>query len=254
MIELLICAVLLLPLLPFSLAVNAALQALPNWLRALLLVALPVAGAVVLGGVPVPTGAMARVIQVVAALTALFYAWRLLSVRELFVWARLQATSAWALIWLAWLFGMSGERLIAVALALSLPAAVLTLLACALQRRLGGAYLGLRGRLGAIYPRLTGALVVALVAALAAPPFPGFFALLAVLHQVSALCVFTVLAVWILWSWAASMLWQHSLFGEPWPQPVGTADLSTTMAAVWVLLALAAISLGLIGGWVWSMH
>ncbi|MDE1980677.1 MAG: hypothetical protein KGI86_15305, partial [Betaproteobacteria bacterium] len=81
MIELLICAVLLLPLLPFSLAVNAALQALPNWLRALLLVALPVAGAVVLGGVPVPTGAMARVIQVVAALTALFYAWRLLSVR-----------------------------------------------------------------------------------------------------------------------------------------------------------------------------
>ena len=78
-----------------------------------------------------PPGPQATALQVLAAFTALLYAWRLLAVREVFVWARLQATSAWALIWLAWLFGMSGERLIAVALALSLPAAVLTLLACA---------------------------------------------------------------------------------------------------------------------------
>ena len=142
-----------------------------------------------------PVGPLARVIQVLAAVTALLYAWRLLAVRELFVWARLQASSSWPLIWLAWLFGMPGDRLIAVALALSLPAAVLTLLACAFRRRLGGAYLGLRGRLGPTYPRLTGALVVVLMAALAAPPFPGFFALLAVLIQMPAVCVLTVLAV-----------------------------------------------------------
>ena len=254
MIELLVCAVVLLPLLPFSLGVNAVLQALPAWLRALLLVALPVAGAYVLGGVAVPAGPLAQVIQVLAAVTALLYAWRLLAVRELFVWARLQASSSWPLVWLAWLYGMPDDRLIAVALGLSLPAAVLTLLACALRRRLGGAYLGLRGRLGPTYPRLTGAVVVTLLAALAAPPFPGFFALLAVLFEMPAVCVFTVLGVWILWSWAAALLWQHGLFGNPWPRPVGTSDVSVSAGAIWVLLALIAVSLGLMGSWAWWMR
>jgi hypothetical protein len=253
MIELLI-ALLLLPLFPLSLLVNAALQVLPVWLRIPMLLALPVIGAVALGMTPAPGGPLALGLSVLAGFTALLYAWRLLAVREVFIWARLQATSAWPLVWMAWLHGMSPDKLVAVALAVTVPAAVLMLMACALHRRLGAAYVGLVGRMGPAYPRLTGAWVVALLAALAAPPFPGFFALLAVMHQISAGLVVVVLAVWLLWSWAAAVLWQHGLFGPEFPRATGTADLSLTGSTAWLMLAAAGVVFGLIGGWAWWMH
>ena len=254
MIQLLLVAIVLLPLLPFSFGVNAVLRLAPGWLRALLLLVLPVGGAALLATQPVPQGPLAQVLPAVAVLTALLYAWRLLAVRELFIWARLQATSAWPLVWLGWLFGLQGDQVIAVAVALALPAVVLTLLACALQRRTGGAYLGLRGRLGAAYPRLTGAVAVAVIAALAAPPFPGFFALLMVLHAVPVAAAIALLAVWLLWSWAAGLLWQHALYGAPWPLPAGGSDLPRAAGAAWVVLAVVVVGLGLIGSGTWWMH
>lgn len=254
MIELLLAALVLLPLFPASLVINAILQALPDWLRALLLFVLPAVGAGLLSTLPAPpTGEPLLALQVLAVLTALLYAWRLLAVREVFIWARLQATSAWPLVWLAWLHGLAGWKLVAIALALSLPAAALTLVACALRRRLGGAYVGLRGRLGAVYPRLAGAYAVVLVAALAAPPFPGFFAVLAVLHVVPATVVVALLVVWIVWSWAAAELWQKGLFGPGWMRPAGTDDLALAGGTVWVIAALLFIAAGLIGSWAWSM-
>lgn len=253
MIELII-ALLLLPLFPLSLLVNAILQVLPVWLRIPVLLVLPVAGAFALGMAPPPSGPLALGLSVLAAFTALLYAWRLLAVREVFIWARLQATSAWPLVWMAWLHGMSVDKLVAVALAVTVPAAVLMLMACGLRRRLGAAYLGLLGRIGPAYPRLTGAWVVALLAALAAPPFPGFFALLAVLHQISAGLVMVVLAVWLMWSWAAAVLWQHGLFGPEFPRTAGTVDLSVSGSTAWLVLAAAVVVLGLIGGWGWWMH
>jgi NADH:ubiquinone oxidoreductase subunit 4 (subunit M) len=253
MIELAL-ALLALPLFPASLLVNAVLQALPVWLRIPALLALPITGALLLGMVPVPAAPLAPALSALAAFTALLYAWRLLAVRELFIWARLQATSAWPLVWLAWLHGMQSDRLVAVAVALTAPAAVLMVLASALRRRLGAAYLGLQGRIAPAYPRLAGAWVVALLAALAAPPFPGFFALLAVLRQLPALLALAVLVVWLVWSWAAAVLWQHALFGPQQPRAEDTADLSRGAVLIWVLLALAAMAVGLIGGWGWSMH
>lgn len=253
MIELII-ALLLLPLFPLSLLVNAILQALPVWLRIPVLLVLPVVGALALGMAPAPDGPLALGLEVLAAFTALLYAWRLLAVREVFIWARLQATSAWPLVWMAWLHGMSVDKLVAVALAVTVPAAVLMLMACGLRRRLGAAYLGLLGRIGPAYPRLTGAWVVAMLAVLAAPPFPGFFALLAVLHQISAGLVVVVLAVWLIWSWAAAVLWQHGLFGPEFPRAAGTADLSVRGSTAWLVLAAAVVVLGLIGGWGWWMH
>ncbi|OYV41190.1 MAG: hypothetical protein B7Z83_00020 [Thiomonas sp. 20-64-5] len=253
MIEFVI-ALLLLPLFPLSLLINAILQALPVWVRLPLLLALPLAGAFALGMTPPPAGPLTLGLDILAAFTSLLYAWRLLVVREVFIWARLQATSAWPLVWMAWLHGMSPDKLMAVALALTVPAAALMLIACGLRRRMGAAYLGLLGRIGPAYPRLTGAWVVALLAALAAPPFPGFFALLAVLHQISAALVAVVLVVWLLWSWAAAVLWQHGLFGPEHPRAAGTADLSTGVAATWFMLAVAAMVLGLIGGWGWWIH
>jgi hypothetical protein len=250
----LLLALILLPLFPLSLLANAVLQALPVWLRVPALLALPAAGALLLSQATVPPAPLATALQVLAAFTALLYAWRLLAVREVFVWARLQATSAWPLVWLAWLHGLRGEALLLVALAVTISAAVLIIFGCSLSRRLGGAYLGLRGRIGPAYPRLTGALVVTMLAVLAAPPFPGFFAMLAVLQQVPAGPAAVVLAVWLLWSWAAAVLWQHALFGDEWPRAVGTVDLSRSAAAPWLMLAAAAAVLGSIGGWSWWMQ
>jgi hypothetical protein len=252
MIALLLASILL-PLFPLSLLFNAGLQALPIWMRVPALLALPAAGALLLGQTTVPPAPLATALQIVAAFTALLYAWRLLTVQEVFIWARLQATSAWPLVWLAWLHGMSGVALVLVALAVTIPAAVLTILGFSLSRRLGGAYIGLRGRIGPVFPRLTGAWVGALLAALAAPPFPGFFAMLAVLQQIPAGLVAVVLAVWLLWSWAAAVLWQHGLFGDEWPRAAGTVDLSRSGAALWLALAAAAV-LASIGGWAWWMH
>jgi hypothetical protein len=140
-----------------------------------------------------------------------------------------------------------------VAFAVTIPAAVLMILGSSLSHRLGGAYLGLRGRIGPAFPRLTCAWVVALLAALAAPPFPGFFAMLAVLQQIPAGLGAVVLTVWLLWSWAAAMLWQHGLFGNEWQRPAGAVDLSHS-AALGLMLAAAAAVLGSIGGWSWWMH
>lgn len=249
----LLLALILLPLFPLSLLFNAGLQVMPVWVRVPALLALPVAGALLLGQTTVPPAPLATALQVLAAFTALLYAWRLLAVRDVLIWARLQATSAWPLVWLAWLHGMSGVILVLVALAVTIPAAVLMILGCSLSRRLGGAYLGLRGRIGPAFPRLTAVFVVALIAALAAPPFPGFFAMLAVLQQVPASLAAVVLAVWLLWSWAAGVLWQHGLFGDEWPRARGAVDLSRIGVVLWLALAAAAV-LGSIGGWSWWMH
>ena len=93
-----------------------------------------------------------------------------------------------------------------------------------------------------------------MIAALAAPPAPGFFAILAVMHLLPGSLVFAVLATWLMWSWAAALQWQHGLYGPPWPRRAGTEDLSATASAVWLVLAVAAVILGFIGVWVWPMH
>jgi hypothetical protein len=235
---LLLIAALLLPLFPLSLPVNALLQVVrPPVLRAILLVALPCAGVAILTDAAVPAAPMALGLQVLAVFTALLYAWRLLVVHDVFIWARLQATSAWPLVWLAWLHGMSGPALWFVALVLSLPAAMLMLLSCGLARRLGAAYLGLHGRIGPAYPRLAGALTVVLLAALAAPPFPGFFVILDLLRTLGVVAAVGVLLVWLLWSWAAAVMWQNALFGPPWTAKPGTRDLSRPLAVALIGLA-----------------
>lgn len=249
----LLLALIFLPLFPLSLLANAGLQALPVWLRVPALVILPTAGALLLNQATAPPGQFTTALTLAAAFTALLYAWRLLAVQEVFIWARLQATSAWPLVWLAWLHGLHGVALVLVAVVVTIPAAVLMILGCSLSHRLGGAYLGLRGRIGPSFPRLTGAWVVTLLAVLAAPPFPGFFAMLVVLRQIPAGLAAVVLAVWLLWSWAAAVLWQHGLFGDEWPRAVGTVDLSRS-GALWLMLAAAAAVLGSIGGWSWWMH
>ncbi len=241
-------AALLLPgVFPLSMVFGALLGRLPgNAARTLALALLPAAGVLLLSLADPPRHGLAA-LQALMLGSAVLYAWRLLGVRELFVWARLQAASAGALVWLAWLHGAHGARLFALAAALLAPAVLLSLLAGSMQRRVGAAYAGLRGSIGGAYPRLGAALAVCLLAVLALPPFPGFLALLDLLRQLGGRAAAVVLLVWLLWSWAGAMLWQGTQFGPAWP----AAPAPDLARAQLFGLSLAA-GVFVLGGLLWS--
>ena len=243
-----IAAALLLPgMFPLSMA-NGLLLGAPRaaGARALVLALLPAAGALLLARTAPPAHWHGG-LRMLALGSALLYAWRLLAVRELFVLARLQAASAGALVWLGWLHGMVGAPLLALAAALLAPAVLLSLLAGAMQRRVGAAYAGLRGSIAASYPRLGAALAACVLAMLALPPFPGFLALLALLQHLGAGVVVGVLFVWLLWSWAGALLWQGLGFGQPWPA-TRVGDLARVQ-----MLGLALLgAVFMLGGWLGS--
>ncbi len=248
---LILVATLLLPgLFPLSMLGGALFDAAPRAaLRALGLVLLPAAGVLLLARVA-PPPQWAGALQALALGTALLYAWRLLGVRELFVWARLHAVSASALVWLAWLHGASGAALLACAGALLLPAVLLTLLAGAMQRRAGAAYIGLRGNLTAAWPRLGAALAACVLAVLALPPFPGFLALAGLLRHLGPGAAGAVLLTWLSWSWAGAQLWQAGGFGASWA-PVRAPDLGRlALPGLWLAGAVF-VAAGMWGSGAW---
>jgi hypothetical protein len=248
---LMLAAALLLPgLFPLSMLGGALFDAARTpTLRAVGLLVLPALGALLLTRVA-PPPAWRAALQWLALGSALLYAWRLLGVRELFVWARLQAVSASALVWLAWLHGISGGGLLGVAAALVVPAVLLALLAGAMQRRVGAAYLGLRGNLAAAYPRWGAALAWCLLAVLALPPFPGFVALVGLLRESGPGTAAGVLLTWLAWSWAGALLWRSAGFGEPWTAP-RAPDLGRLALAAWMLAGAAFVLAGLLGSATW---
>ncbi len=207
MMKLLIVA-LFLPLFPFSIMLNGLLARLRSPLaRSVLLLLWPQIGVLVLYAIkqPIPDGFVMW-----ALLSSAFYALRLLTVRDLGLWAGFLASSALALTWAD--PGKSAFDTHVLAFWFSLPSALLALLAGLLVRRFGAAYTGLYGSLAGTVPRLSAILVVTLLAAIATPPFPGFFAILGLLHRTSAAPA--VLLIWLLWGWAAIKLMQGFLSGE----------------------------------------
>lgn len=241
------------PLLPLSLPVSALLERVRNPLaRSLLMLIWPQIGVVLVGSLPTAStsNAIAPWLGAWAVLGALFYAWRLLSVRDLAIWARLHVTSAWSLLWLAWLAQLPPIQIAVLAVFLSLPAVVLTQVSAALQRRSGGAYLGLGGRLGSRWPRLAAVLAVALTAALAAPPMPPFFALLHLVLVSTWPLALCAAVVWVLWTWAVARLWQISLFGAGGDVPQPDDDLNR--ATIWLLFAFAAVLAAAALAWSWQ--
>ena len=241
---LLLGAALFLPLFPLSVLLNAVLTHLRHPLaRCLLLLAWPQVGVVILQSVPLP---IPQAFVPWALFTAAFYALRLLTVRDLGLWAGFFASSAFALTWGLAVSGHEGLQLFA--LWFSLPAALLALLAGPLAQRLGAAYAGLSGGLAGPLPRLAGVLAVIVFAAVATPPFPGFFALLGLLHQLSGPAAVTVLAIWLVWGWAAARLLQGFIFGVARPSAVADIARASALAYFGVLGAFTAAGLYLMGG------
>ena len=242
--SLLFAAAPFLALYPFSIALNAA----HAWLRFpvarfLLLLAWPQLGVLMihLSGQPAPPWLVAW-----ALLTAGFYALRLLTLRDLGRFAAALATSASALAWC-----LSDREPVTLALfvfALTLPAALLSLLDAALARRFGAAYSGLCCGLAGALPRLAGFLAVVVLAAVGTPPFPGFFALLDLLNHVRGAALAGVLAIWLLWAWAAARILQGFLTGSC--RQEGITDLGTAGARLWAggLMAFLAAGLVFAGG------
>ncbi len=208
---LLLITSLFLPLFPLSVVLNGALTRVRHpAARAALLLVWPQLGTGLLSIAP---HAVPAYFVPWALLTSGLYALRLLTVRDMGRWAGFLATSGLALTWALAADGGDGVDLHLFAFWFSLPSALMALLVQPLTRRFGAAYAGLQGGLIGPLPRLSGVLAVTALAAVATPPFPGFFALLRVLHALDWAGAVVVLAIWLVWGWAATKLLQGFLFG-----------------------------------------
>jgi len=250
----LLLAALFLPLFPFSMVFNAVFDRLQHVaLRSLLLIVWPHIGLAILQSSEsgVPTWFMTW-----ALATSLLYAFRMLALRGVGQWTSFLATSMWATIWLA-TTDTSQEMLQFYALAISAPLVLLAFLSVGLEKRFGAAYTGLYGGLAQSIPRFTGVLVFVILAAIATPLFPGFFIMLKLILNSSALmpvATFVLLGIWLLWSWAGVRLLQGLIVGTASQSEVtGTTalkdfNLITSWSYAIGLIALVFSSLYLTGG------
>lgn len=228
--KLLLIAALFLPLYPLSVPFNVLLARLrqPS-VRFVLLLLWPQIGVLLLqqAQAAVPAWLVGW-----ALLSAALYAVRLLTCRDLGRAAGYLATSATALTW-GLAAGTAGvEQLVQFAFWMSLPAALVTLLDGMLAGRFGAAYAGLCPGLGGALPRFAALLVVTMLAAVATPPFPGFFALLGLMHGLGGQAAVAVLVIWLVWAWAAVRLLQGFVAGTC--RVDGIDDLRPGAALVWV--------------------
>jgi NADH:ubiquinone oxidoreductase subunit 2 (subunit N) len=211
--------------------------------RAALLLAWPLAGLVLLHetGADVP-----EPLLIWALATSALYALRLLALRDLGTWTGFLATSVWALLWIPAREGFELEDIALDALGLTVPLVLLVLVTVLLNRRLGGAYTSIRDGIASSLPRMSVTLIICLLAAVATPPFPGFFSLLSLLMLASPVNIAGLLIVWLLWSWAAARLIQGFVVGTP-AQDSDAQDISLPLswglAMVLTVLLLSGVML-----------
>lgn len=239
-------AALFLPVFPFSMLLNLILARL-RWpvARAVVLLIWPQIGVAILSLTDPDIPAF---IVPWALATAALYALRLLTVRDLGLWAGFLAASVLPLTWGLAQSGAPTENLHLFAFWFSLPAALLTLLTQPLIDRFGAAYAGLPGGLSAMLPRLSAVLVVTLLAAIATPPFPGFFAILDLLPRMSVSADIAILVIWLVWGWAVTRLLQGFVVGAAERAPISDIGRLSTWAYTSALCALVIAGLYLTGG------
>ena len=229
-----LAAGLFLPLFPLSMPFNVVYTHIRNpFLRSLILLLWPQVGLGIISsfGVTVPVW-----IAVWSLVTSLLYAVRALALREVGLWTSFVGTSAWALLWILLSNEIPLLQVMLYALAVSVPLVLMTLLTSGLEERFGAAYLGLYGGLGESIPRFTGVLVVVVLAIVATPLFPAFFAMLSMILRAIPKTPFVAIgiaAVWLLWSWAGARLLQGLLVG---PANTAVPDLSRSALLMYVIV------------------
>lgn len=242
-IVLLLLAGFFLPLFPLSFVFNALLARLRHpVIRVLLILVWPQIGVLLVAaaGLPLQDGFFLWW----GLLTSVFYAWRLLTVRELGQWAAMLATSAWALAWVLAATSQRAVDLHAFVLWLALAPALLVLIAALLEARLGAAYAGLVTGMARDLPRLAGLIAVVLLAAMALPISPAFFAMVHLLLGSSLVSAIVALLTWLLWSWSGTRLLRDTVFG-PRSGKI-TADISVGQAWIFAVVIVVTILLNLI--------
>jgi len=225
----LVLAAFFLPLFPFSMVLNIVFDhARHPVMRSIILFAWPQTGLLLLSasGTTVPGWVTAW-----AVLTSLMYALRTLALRELGLWTSFIGTSSWALMWALHATGANLQQLQLTAFGISVPLVLMALLVAGLEKRFSAAYLGLYGGLAVSLPRFTGILAVVVLAIIATPMFPGFFAILSMIIKILPATPWLALGigvVWLLWSWAGARLLQGLITGS---EHLAVADL--TIANTW---------------------
>ena len=187
-------------------------------------------------------------VEIWALLSAAFYALRLLTVRDLGLWASLLASSALALTWGLVVRGLSIVHLSLLVFWFSLPAALLVLLTGPVARRLGAAYAGLYAGIVERQPRLAMVLTAVVLCAVATPPFPGFFALLDLLRDSRGATALGVLGIWLIWGWSATRILQGFVASSG--REIDAPDLGRGGMVMYMiaLVIFAAASLPFTGG------
>lgn len=230
-----------LPLFPLSMLQNFLLTRLRAPLpRAALVLLWPQAGVTLLDTLQ---PAIPPIVVTWALLSAAFYALRLLTVRDLGLWAGMFASSALALTWGLAAGGATPTELHLFVFWFSLPVALLIMLIGPLTQRFGAAYAGLYAGFSEPLPRLAGVLTVLVLGTIATPPFPGFFALLDLLQSIGAAAAVGVLCIWLMWGWAATRLLQGFVSGT------GRAICAADLGSAGLLAYIAAVGVFVAAGW-----
>lgn len=233
-----LAATLLLPLFPFSILLVAFFERVNvGRLRApiLLVIFMPGAALLTIADGPPPAWMLAW-----AMLTAVLYAWRAIALQDVRLWVVFLVVSSGALLWA----GAGHDNLILKALGFGLPLATMSMLVDLIERRFGAAHIALELRLATLAPKLSGLFVVALLAAIAMPVSPSFFAMIALVVDQASTSVPTTLAIlgcWLLWSWSAARIFAGIAVG---PRHTRTQDIADSLA---LLHAAVFVGLGLIG-------
>lgn len=239
---------LFLPLFPLSIAFNRLVALLAHPVpRVALLVMWPLAGVEL---VIRSDSAPPAWVSWWALFTALLYAFRLLTTRDVHAWIGFLATSQWALLWLELAADAETSAVRAHALGFGVPLALAALVAAGLDRRFGAAYTHVYGGLARVLPRFSAVMTVTVVAVTATPVFPAFFVVLHVLMSTtSTLALVLVLLAALAWSWAGICLLQGLIVGLPDhdAEPVEDLHGGTALAYLLALATLASAGLYLSG-------
>ncbi|MFA7494858.1 MAG: hypothetical protein AB7C98_09390 [Acidithiobacillus sp.] len=246
----------LLPWFPMSWIFNRLVASAPGyWAQALAILVLPQLGLLLI----VQSGAWSAlplsflvILRALALFTAILYAFRAASTRDVQIWARLMTTSGLSLTWLLLSQDVQIHSIQIFAVVWSIPGALMLIWAGCLQQKMGGAYLGLTGGLATVLPRLSVLITLTALAATATPIFPNFFLLLHAMTLLSLPWVPLLLLVLLLWGWAVGRFLQDLLFGTYQGEPL--TDLSG--GATWLGgLALGTFAVvGIFWGSVWLIH
>lgn len=239
-----IVAGLFLPLYPLSIGFNWIYGRVgAPWLRALLLILWPAIGVGILAGLSVH-GPVPAVLAAWGAFSALLYAVRMISLRELDRWIAFLFSSAVPLVWLVLAAdGLHPLRLLITVTSFAAPLAVLALLAGLLARRFGAAHCGLYRGLGVRMPRFAVLWSATLLAAIATPFSPAFAALFDVVEAASPTLVLVPLIAWLLWGWAGLNVLHGLVFGPPADHPA-VADVARAPTAVCATALIALLVAG----------